>query len=352
MLTVYSAKHLLHGGLLEPGPDSWLPGAERPERVAGVLAAINRAVLGEIIKPDHFDDSYLTAVHGSDYVRFLESAWADWTASGNEGSIARPFAFVVDGFRGMHTESIYGRLGRYAFDIYAPIVAGTWQAVRASADVALTAAQRIAIGERSAFAACRPPGHHAGIETAGGYCYLNNCAIAAQAFITDFGKRVAILDVDYHHGNGTQSIFYDRSDVLTISLHADPTFEYPYFLGYADEQGVGDGLGFNRNYPLPFETAWPEYCDALMDSLQRIQNYSPDVVIVALGLDTFVGDPTTRFGIQSDDYSEMGRIIGALNAPILTVLEGGYAVDAIGKNTVKFLTGLDSVRLWQGATAG
>lgn len=344
MLTVFTEKHLLHGGLLEPASDHWKPGVECPERANGVLAAIKKVRLGEIIPPKGFDDRHITAVHDAEYLKFLETAWDEWVASGQQGSVARPYAFVTEGLRGTHTESIYGKLGRYAFDIYAPIVAGSWQAIRSSANVALTAAQQIINGEHCAFAICRPPGHHASADRAGGYCYLNNCAIAAQAFIGCGSKRVAVLDVDYHHGNGTQSIFYERNDVLTISLHADPTIEYPYYIGYADERGSGPGLGYNRNYPFPFETRWANYCDGLMDALQRIQNYRPDVVVVALGLDTYSLDPTTKFGIQSADYSEMGKVIGALDAPILTVLEGGYAVDAIGMNTINFLTSLESVR--------
>ena len=344
MLSVFSEKHLLHGGLLEPASDYWEPGAECPERANNVLAAIKRVGFGEIVPPDEFDDAALTAVHDSDYVKFLESAWDDWVSSGMEGSVARPYVFVTEGMRAGHTENIYGRLGRYAFDIYAPIVAGSWQAIRSAAEVALTGAKLIRSGESSVFAICRPPGHHASRDCAGGYCYLNNCAIAAQSLIAAGKRKIAILDVDYHHGNGTQSIFYERNDVLTISLHADPTVEYPYYLGYADERGKGNGLGFNRNYPLPAGTRWAGYCDALMDALQRIQNFAPGAVIVALGLDTYALDPTTDFAIQSADYSEMGKLIGSLDAPVLTVLEGGYAVDAIGMNTVNFLTGLQSAK--------
>ncbi|MBT8078639.1 MAG: histone deacetylase family protein [Gammaproteobacteria bacterium] len=344
MLSIFSEKHLLHGGLMEPASDHWIPGAESPERANNVLAAIRRVGFGDVVPPDEFDDTHILAVHDPDYVRFLESAWDEWLASGEQGSVARPYAFVTDGMRGAHTENIYGKLGRYAFDIFAPIVAGSWQAIRSAADVAMTGAQHIVHGESSAFAICRPPGHHASADLAGGYCYLNNCAIAAQSMIASGRSKVAILDVDYHHGNGTQSIFYDRDDVLTISLHADPAFEYPYYLGYADERGAGDGLGYNRNYPLARGTRWASYCDALMDALQRIQNYSPDAVVCALGLDTYAMDPTTDFAIQSADYSEMGKLVGSLDAPVLSVLEGGYDIDSIGMNTVNFLAGLRSAK--------
>jgi acetoin utilization deacetylase AcuC-like enzyme len=153
--------------------------------------------------------------------------------------------------------------------------------------------------------------------------------------------KVAVLDVDYHHGNGTQSIFYERNDVLTISLHADPRLEYPYFLGYADEPGDGAGHGFNINYPLPFGTGWDQYAVALDDAIQQLRRFEPDALVVALGLDTFAGDPTTFFAIETDDYVPMGRAIAALDLPTLVVLEGGYSVDHIGLNTVRFLTGLE-----------
>jgi len=176
----------------------------------------------------------------------------------------------------------------------------------------------------------------------GGYCYLNNNSLAAQSLLDEGAARVAILDVDYHHGNGTQSIFYERDDVLTISLHADPKVEYPFFLGYADEPGSGQGHGFNVNYPLPFGTAWDSYRGALADALDKVRKFSPDALVVALGLDTFAGDPTTFFEITTDDFSRMGAAISSLELPTLVVLEGGYSVDWIGENTVKFLGGLES----------
>ena len=162
-----------------------------------------------------------------------------------------------------------------------------------------------------------------------------------QSFLDSGARRVVVLDVDYHHGNGTQSIFYDRNDVLTISLHADPDLEYPYFLGYADEPGAGKGHGFNINYPLPFGTDWESYKPALHDALQQVQGFGPDVLVVALGLDTFSGDPTTHFDITTEDFQRMGETIAALDAAKLVVLEGGYSVEHIGENTIRFLTGIE-----------
>ncbi len=341
MKTVYSEDHNLHSGLLDPRGDEWAESAECPARANNVARAIGDADLGEIIPPRSFaEDDYLR-IHAADYVEFLKTAWDDWVAAGEPGTNARPDTFVGAGMRPVYTKSVYGKLGRYSFDSTTPFVAGTWRAIQTSANIALTGAKLIQGGEQLAFAACRPPGHHATRNYCGGYCYLNNNSLAAQSLLDGGASKVAILDVDYHHGNGTQSIFYKRDDVLTVSLHADPRLEYPYFIGHADERGDGDGEGFNHNYPLPFGTDWARYGDALTHALGQVRRFSPDALIVALGLDTFAGDPTTHFALTTDDFARMGESIAALDAPTLVVLEGGYAVDAIGTNTVHFLEGLE-----------
>jgi acetoin utilization deacetylase AcuC-like enzyme len=340
MLTVYAEDHRLHDGLLEADGDSYVPSVECPARANNVAAAIAERQLGEIISPRDYGDDKLTAIHDPDYVEFLSLAWDEWIASGETGTNAKPFAFVGPGMRAADSRNIQSRLGRYSFGTDAPIVAGSWQAIRRTAEISLTGADLIIEGERVAFSLCRPPGHHATAALCGGYCYLNNNALATQSLIDSGLKRVAILDVDYHHGNGTQSIFYERNDVLTISLHADPAVEYPYFLGFRDEPGTGPGTGFNHNYPLPFGTDWKTYSEALDDAIGHVQNFAPDAIVVALGLDTFAGDPTTHFEIESDDYISMGQRIGKLRLPTLVVLEGGYAIDAIGINTVNFLEGI------------
>jgi acetoin utilization deacetylase AcuC-like enzyme len=220
-------------------------------------------------------------------------------------------------------------------------VEGSWQAIRTSANIALTGADLLKSGEQQAFALCRPPGHHATVDYCGGYCYLNNTALATQSLLDGGAKKIAVLDVDYHHGNGTQTIFYERNDVLTISLHADPSLEYPFFLGYADEPGEGAGHGFNINYPLPFGTNWEQYAVALADAISEVQRFEPDALVVPLGLDTFAGDPTTNFGIETEDFTRMGREIASLGLRTLVVLEGGYSVEHIGNNTVSFLAGIE-----------
>lgn len=342
MKTVYSDDHNLHAGLMFPRGDSWVESAECPARANNVAAAIREHDFGEIVPPQVFGEDRYLRLHAPDYLDFLKTVWGEWQAAGGGGSNARPDTFVGAGMRHADTENIVGRLGRYSFDATSPFVAGSWQAIRTSANVALTGAEIIKGSERFAFAACRPPGHHATETYCGGYCYLNNNALAAQSLLDSGASRVAILDVDYHHGNGTQSLFYARNDVLTISLHADPRLEYPFFLGYADEPGDGKGHGFNVNYPLPFGTGWDTYRPALEDALGYVRRFSPDALVVALGLDTFAGDPTTHFEITTDDFARMGEAIGGLRLSTLTVLEGGYSTDWIGQNTVRFLSGLES----------
>lgn len=344
MITVYSDDHNLHSGLLDPRGDAWGPGAECPERANNIIKALRDQDVGEIVLPDHFDDEKLLRIHEPDYLQFLKDVWKEWEASGEKGANARPDTFVGAGMRYADTQSVIGKLGRYSFDATSPFVAGSWQAIRTSANVALTGAELIKGGQPTAFAACRPPGHHATTRYCGGYCYLNNNSLAAQSLIDGGANKIVILDVDYHHGNGTQSIFYERNDVLTISLHADPAVEYPFFLGYADETGDGRGHGFNVNYPLPFGTDWASYSAVLASAIDQIHRFAPDALVVALGLDTFAGDPTTFFEITTDDFQRMGAAIGTLNLPTLVVLEGGYSVEWIGQNTVKFLTGLESTK--------
>lgn len=341
MKTIYSDDHNLHSGLLDPRGHSWRQSSECPARANNVAEAIRASGLGEVIGPDEFPDERILRLHAPDYVEFLKTVWDEWVASDEVGDNARPDTFVGAGMRHADTECVVGKLGRYSFDATSPFVAGSWQAIRTSANVALTGAEIIRGNDRFAFAACRPPGHHATERYCGGYCYLNNNSLAAQSLLDGGASRVAILDVDYHHGNGTQSIFYARNDVLTISLHADPKVEYPYFLGYADEPGEGHGHGFNVNFPLPFGTGWDTYETALADAIAHVRRFSPDALVVALGLDTFAGDPTTHFEITTDDFARIGAAIAALGLPTLVVLEGGYSVEWIGNNTVSFLGGLE-----------
>lgn len=343
MHTFYSDRHRLHHGQAELIDGHFVPCFEKPERADLVLARVRAVGLGEVLAPTPFGLDPVRRVHRGDYVDFLAQAWPMWTALGRTHD-ALPLVWPVPSLRqDVRPQHIDGLLGWYALDAGAPITAGTWTAVQDAADVALSAAAQLRSGARAAFALCRPPGHHAAEAAMGGYCYLNNAAIAVQWLLDQGAARVALLDVDYHHGNGTQQIFYERADVFVASLHGDPLVEYPYFLGHADERGAGAGLGFNLNLPLPHGTAWDVgYAQALDRACGAIAGFGPDALVVSLGVDTFEQDPISRFKLVGDDYLRIGARIAALGRPTLFVFEGGYAVDAIGVNAVNVLQGFES----------
>ena len=341
--TIYSDTHRTHYIERELSGNKLIPCYELPVRADNVLAHVRDAGLGPIVAPRDHGRAPLTAIHSPDYVEFLERAWRDWVAAGGSGD-----AFSNCNPRGDMSDqvpaSINGRLGYYSFDASAPITPGTWDAAYQAAQCALTGADLLLDGERAAFALCRPPGHHASTNYFGGYCYLNNAAIAAQALLDQGRERIAILDVDYHHGNGTQSIFYARGDVLFASIHGDPDQEYPYFSGRATETGTGDGTGTTCNYPLPLGSGSDRWFGALDLACSQIAGFAPDVVIVSLGVDTHEDDPISSFKLRTTDYLELGRKVGELGRPTLFALEGGYALDAIGQNVANTLSGFESVR--------
>jgi len=342
MLTYYSDRHHLHHGKTELIDGLMQPCFEMPQRADNVLARLQAVQLGEVHPPQAFGLVPVLRVHDAGFVQFLSSAWDEWTATGRTHD-ALPLVWPVRGLRADRIpHDIDGKMGYYAMDAGVPITAGTWTAVQDSADVALSGAHLLHGGARGAFSLCRPPGHHAAAAFMGGYCYLNNAAIAAQYLCDQGAARVAILDVDYHHGNGTQSIFYRRADVLFASIHADPRVEYPSFLGYADETGADQGEGFNHNYPLPHGTGWDTYGAALADAIGKITAFAPDALVVSLGVDTFEKDPISAFKLRQQDYLRMGEAIGRLRLPSLFVMEGGYAIDDIGINAVNVLSGFES----------
>lgn len=340
MLTVFSDTHRLHYGIeLKDGLIA--KSFENPQRAETVLARVRATGLGDVIDARPYDRSHYVGPHSERYVRFLETAWDEWSATGRTHD-ALPLVWPVRSLRDdIEPAFIDGKLGYYAMDAGSPIAAHTWEAVRGSANVALTGMDVVSAGARGAFALCRPPGHHAAHEYMGGYCYLNNAAIAAQRGRAQGARRVAVLDVDFHHGNGTQDIFYDRADAMFVSLHGDPSVSFPYFSGFADEQGRGEGLGFNANYPLPKGTDWLRYRDALADAGRRLAVYAPDVLVVSLGVDTFEGDPISHFALTTGDFVRLGEAIAALGMPTLFVMEGGYMVDEIGTNAVNVLLGFE-----------
>ncbi|MCT8972427.1 histone deacetylase family protein [Microbaculum marinisediminis] len=340
MKTVYSDDHRLHAAKKELVDGTLMPAHERPQRADIILARVREVGLGEILAPEDFGVAPLARVHDGRYLAFLESAWDMWKETGREWD-ALPLVWPVRGLRAIEPEDIDGKLSYFSFDAGAPITAGTWPAVRASANVALTAARLVKDGERVAFGLCRPPGHHAAADYCGGYCFLNNAAIAAQWLRDQGAQRISVLDIDYHHGNGTQSIFYERADVQFLSLHGDPRQEYPYFLGYADEIGAGRGEGYNVNYPMEWGTAYDAWGQALKDACHEVASYAPDAVVVSLGVDTFEKDPISQFKLKSPDYLDIGKTMAGLGLPTVILMEGGYAVDEIGINAVNVLTGFD-----------
>lgn len=319
----------LHRGALVPCYES----PARADYIQEALVEAGHALVG----PRAFDAGALLTVHDAGFVEFLRTAHARWREAGHDGFML-PSGFPARSLRRDRVPTgIHGAMGYYAFDAGTPIVAGTWDAAFAAAQCAMTAAALVAEGEAAAYALCRPPGHHAARGTYGGYCFLNNAALAAQQLRDRGFGRVALLDVDYHHGNGTQDIFWERDDVLFVSLHGTPDTEYPWFLGYADERGAGAGEGFNLNLPLPRGTGWDEYAAALDTALRAIDDYRPDALVVSLGVDTFEGDPISAFRLGAERFPELGARLAALRLPTVLVQEGGYAVKAIGTNVAGVL---------------
>jgi len=344
MITVFNYKHVLHQGRQEMFRGQMVPCFELAARADHVLSELNGRKLGPILAPDPFDDAVLERVHDARYLRFLQNAWSDWVAldAANVDRDALPSVWPNHGLRkDIEPQNFAARMGMYAFDTGSPLTSGTWIAAREGAMCAMSAARIVANGERAAFALSRPPGHHAGADFFGGYCFLNNAALAAQWLRDEGLARVAILDVDYHHGNGTQAIFYERPDVLVTSIHGDPRTEYPFFLGHADETGSGAGAGTNVNIPLARGTGFTVWREALQLALRRVADFRPQALVVSLGLDTFEGDPISGFQLQGKDYFAVGGDIARAGLPTVFIFEGGYAVAELGVNAVNVLEGFE-----------
>ncbi len=344
MVIYQNPVHRLHAGRQEMFRGRLVPCHEAPERLDHVMAELQRRPMGELRTPGAADMALVHRVHSPRYVEFLTHAWSEWVMQdpANAEVDVLPSVWPVRGFRhDIAPANFAARVGLFSFDSGTPITSGTWEAAITGAACATDAARAVASvgGPRAAVALTRPPGHHAGADFFGGYCFLNNAALAAEALRETGAKRVAILDVDYHHGNGTQSIFYDRADVLTVSLHGDPTTEYPFFLGYADELGQGAGEGFNLNIPLACGTDFEAWSLALHNALEAVRRYGPDALVIALGVDTFEGDPISRFRLRSADYLRVGEALASAGLPTVFVMEGGYAVAALGTNVVNVLEG-------------
>lgn len=341
MKTFASAAHQLHF------PDGELSGGELvrpfecPERWQHIVDALDDQGFSAPVEPEAVPLPLLSDVHDKSFLTFLENAWQWWC---DAGYTAPALASVVPARRMQQREPAHidGKLGYFAMAIETAITQGTWQAALSSASCAYSAASHVQAGHSSSFSLCRPPGHHAAFDLYGGYCFLNNAAIAAQYLLNEGASRIAILDVDFHHGNGTQDIFYQRDDVLFLSLHGDPVDAFPHFLGYEDERGTGPGEGFTINYALPEGCTYEKWSAALLDSMKQIDSYSPDVLVVSLGVDTFENDPISFFKLKSHDFLHYGALLSTLKLPTVFVMEGGYAVADIGTNAVNVLRGFEN----------
>lgn len=312
------------------------PCPEKPARIDALLGAV-RQLGGPIIAPPDAGLDPILAVHPQRYLTFLSTIHNRWSripgASSEVIANIHP-ANRTDGY----PQSAVGQAGFHMTDTSCPISAQTWGAAYASAQTAVHAADLVLAGERATYALCRPPGHHAFAELAGGFCYLNNSAIAAQR-LTDAGRKVAILDVDLHHGNGTQGIFYDRGDVLTVSIHAHPERYYPFFWGYPDETGRGDGMGANLNLCLERGTGDNGFMAALDQGMAALTDWGADTLVLALGLDAFEGDPFAGLAVTTKGFGRIGRAVAALGLPTVIVQEGGYLCPELGDNLQAVLSG-------------
>jgi acetoin utilization deacetylase AcuC-like enzyme len=317
-----------------------LASTEQPERAERLLTGLARCG-AQVVPPAGFETSRYAAVHSDRYLRFLQSASSDWQALADSSDEvianvhpAQPFA--------TYPQSIIGRAGWHMADTACPLGQHTWAAACCSANSALTATGLVLEGERQTYALCRPPGHHAYADMAGGFCFLNNIAIAAE-YARQTHAKVAILDVDVHHGNGTQGIFYSRPDVLTVSIHADPANFYPFFWGHASEQGIDAGEGYNINLPLPHHSADDAFITALDEALDQIAQFCPGILLVALGLDASESDPLRGLSVTTGGFERIGRHIAQAKLPTVWVQEGGYLSPILSDNLAAVLTGAQSV---------
>ncbi|MBN2363859.1 acetylpolyamine amidohydrolase [candidate division WOR-3 bacterium] len=327
---VYNDKHSIHH-VKERGY------VESPVRIKTVLASITRTGIFRTIPLEHFSDKRITAVHDRGFYNYLKKVCQTIP----EKESVYPYVFPLRN-SSRPPKKLPMRAGYYCIDTFTPLNKNAFLAARQAVDCALTAAKSILNGSRLSYALARPPGHHAEKKVFGGFCYMNSTAVAAD-YLSAHGE-VAVLDIDYHHGNGQQSIFYDRRDVLTISIHVNPRNDYPFFSGFLDEVGEGEGTGFNVNYTLPEHISTIRYFNALRKAISRIKVFDPKFLVVALGADTARGDPTGTWSLDADDFESAGNMIGLMSYPTLFVQEGGYETKTIGRNLSRFFKGV-----WEGS---
>jgi acetoin utilization deacetylase AcuC-like enzyme len=346
MKVVYSSEHRLHAPLAEFEKSQFQAPFEHAGRAEFIHAALAADPNFEIVAPDVWGTDPIEAVHDPGLVRFLANAWDEYQVECGPTHDVVPDVFrhpgVMEGMGpGREPGPVAMRIGWWCYETTTPLTEGTYAAARASVDVALTATDAVLrAGERAAYGLCRPPGHHAARAVYGGYCFFNNAAVAAHHAAASTGSKVAVLDVDYHHGNGTQQIFYDRADVLYVSVHADPARAYPYVTGFADETGSGAGIGANLNLPLAAGADDAVVLSTLARAAEAIDRFGADMVIVSLGLDMYEHDPIADLRVTADGFAASGRLVGALGKPTVVLQEGGYAAEALGTNARAWLNGL------------
>lgn len=341
MKIFYADDHIFHAPKQELHRGAMVTPHEGVHRMDLLMAGMKRAGFTDFNAPDVHDVSRILAVHTPDYVEFLQSAYARWTQAGYAGDVL-PMSYPHRPRRAAPPKDIDGAAGYFCSSSDTVITETSWRAVKAIADCALSAADYTARTGGASFTLTRPPGHHAGADYMSGYCLLNFTAIAAQALRDHGARRVAILDVDFHHGNGTQDIFYARDDVLFASLHGDPDYQFPYFWGYEDETGEGDGAGYNWNYPLPPGTAYDKWSQALSSAAARIKSFGAEALVISLGVDSYEDDPISSFKLKTPDYLKMGAACARLGLPSVFIMEGGYGVAEIGDNTANVLLGFEN----------
>ncbi len=346
---VWAEAHRLHA----PETGTWvgtpIPADEIPERADLIRAALEGAGAAVVDAEPH-DDAALLEVHDAALVEFLAGAWDAWVETGlrEEAGGAPVTAYIfptpglLAGVEAHVPASTAARTGAHAFDTMTPVGQGTWAAARAAVDAALTAADLVLAGEPAVYACCRPPGHHVTRSAYGGSCYLNNSAIAAQRLHAHGAARVAVLDVDAHHGNGAQAIFWERDDVLTGSVHVDPGAGwFPHFLGFADERGAGRGEGANLNLPLAPGSGDTEWLAAVEQLVAAARGHGSEALVVPLGVDAGAGDPNSPLEVTEGGFREAGRLLGSLGLPTVLVQEGGYDLDALGALVLALLEGFE-----------
>lgn len=313
---------------------------EIPERAVRLLRAV-RAMQFEVCEPADFGKSVLTAVHGEAYLAFLESAHRDWKDAGADwGDEVMSNVFIREGnpLRG-----ILAKAGRYLADGSCPVGPDTYESAYWSAQCAAAAAQAVLEGARETYALSRPPGHHARVEAAGGFCYINSAAVAAEILRKQYA-RVAILDTDMHHGQGVQEIFYNRSDVLYVSIHGDPTNFYPVVAGFDDERGVNEGHGYNANFPMPHHSPESVFFDKLDKALNVVSQFQPDALVIALGFDIYENDPQSLVAVTTEGFGKLGEALGKIGLPSVIVQEGGYDFATLDANAQSFFNGFLTAR--------